>query len=71
FWLYTRTLLPVSKVPSTIRTYIDKNFAHTEIKDCWSVTDPQTKLYYTVDLYNKKSKLDFSMSFTQSGKPIE
>ena len=71
FWLYTRTALPVSKVPSTIRTYIDKNFAHTEIKNCWSVSDPQTKLFYTVDLYNKKSKLDFSMSFTQSGKPME
>lgn len=71
FWLYTRTELPASKVPTTVRTYVDKNFAHTEIKNCWSVTDPQTKLYYTVDLYNKKSKLDFSMSFTQSGKPIE
>ena len=71
FWLYTRTALPLSKVPSTVRTYVDKNFAHTEIKNCWSVTDPQTKLYYMVDLYNKKSKVDFSMSFTQSGKPME
>lgn len=71
YWICTRTEVAVSKVPSSVRSYVEKNFANTEIRECWSVTDPQTKLYYTVRLYNKKTKLDFDMSFTQSGKPIE
>ncbi|MBO4282297.1 MAG: PepSY-like domain-containing protein [Bacteroidales bacterium] len=71
FWVFTRTEIPLSKVPSSVRNYIEKNFAHTEIKECWSVSDPQNKLYYTVNLYNKKTKLRFNMSFTQSGKPME
>ena len=71
FWLFTRTEMPLSKVPTSIRNHVGQNFAHTEIKNCWSVTDPQTKLYYTVNLYNKKTKLEFEMPFSQSGKPME
>ena len=71
YWICTRTAVVPSKVPSAVRSYVEKNFANTEIRECWSVTDPQTKLYYTARLYNKKTKLDFNMSFTQSGKPIE
>lgn len=71
YWVCTRTAVAPSKVPTSVRSYVEKNFANTEIKNFWSVTDPQTKLYYTARLYNKKTKLDFTMSFTQSGKPIE
>lgn len=71
YWVCTRTAVAPSKVPTAVRSYIEKNFANTDIRECWSVTDPQTKLYYTTRLYNKKTKLDFNMSFTQSGKPIE
>lgn len=71
YWVHTRTEVPLAKVPSAIRNYTDKNFAHTEIKECWSVSDPQNKLYYTVSMYNKKTKLRFNVSFSQAGKPIE
>ena len=71
YWVCTRTAIVLSKVPSSVRSYVESNFANTEVRECWSVTDPQTKLYYTARLYNKKTKLDFDMSFNQSGKPIE
>lgn len=70
-WVCTRTLTPQNKVPTSIVSYIGKNFSNTEIQECWAVSDPQTKLYYHVKLYNKKNKLEFDMDFTSSGKPLE
>ncbi len=70
-WVYTRTEIPASKVPTTIRNYVAGNFPNTEIRQCWQATDGQNKLYYVVNLYSKKTKLDFDMQFTQAGKPME
>jgi len=69
-WLQTKTLLPdVSKIPSAIRNYIDKNHPKKQIVQGWSVRLPDTtKPYFIVELFNKKGKETEYLEFLQNGK---
>ncbi|MDR0606056.1 MAG: hypothetical protein LBG80_17355 [Bacteroidales bacterium] len=68
-WMYTKTLVTdINRIPSSIRTYIDKNHPKEQIKQGWSVKTPNTKPYYTVELYAKKTKEYQHLDFWVNGK---
>ncbi len=71
-WMYTKTRVSdVNRIPSAIRTYIDKNYPKQEITQGWSIKTPDTKPYYTVELYYKKMKSTEYLDFWTTGKPKE
>lgn len=70
-WMYTRTKLDISRVPSVVKNYVNGNFSNTEIKECWSASNSTYKQFYMLNLYNKKTRLEFDMNLSQSGKSIE
>jgi hypothetical protein len=68
-WLHTKTLVSdINRIPSAIRTYIDKNYPKEQIKQGWSVKTSDTKPYYTVELYSKKTKESQHIDFWVNGK---
>jgi outer membrane biosynthesis protein TonB len=71
-WVYTKTLVAdINRIPSSIRTYIDKNYPKEQIKQGWSVKTSNTKPYYTVEVYSKKTKEYQYLDFWVNGKPKE
>jgi hypothetical protein len=68
-WIYTKTLVAeINRIPSTIRTYIGKNYPKEQIKQAWHIKTPDTKPYYTVELYSKKTKEYQYLDFWVNGK---
>ncbi|MDR1459259.1 MAG: hypothetical protein LBI60_03495 [Bacteroidales bacterium] len=68
-WTSTKTLVSdINRIPSAIRIYIDKNYPKEQLKQGWSVKTPDTKPYYTVELYSKKTKEFQYLDFWTNGK---
>ena len=56
-WMHTKTLVPdINRIPMAVRTYVEKNHPKKQLKQGWSVKTPDTKPYFTVELYTKKTK---------------
>jgi hypothetical protein len=70
--MYTKTLLnDINRIPSAIRTSVERNYPKAQIKQGWAVKTSKTKPYYTVELYLKKTKESQYLDFWATGKPKE
>ncbi len=71
-WIETRTKINQElKIPASIRTAIAKNYAGMEIQSCTMILRPEEKPYYTITLYDKKTKSSNDYDFSSTGKLME
>lgn len=71
-WVQTLVIIdPEEKIPSTIRSFISKQHPEKSIRTCHMIKKPNENPYYTVVLYDKKSKSTTELNFTSKGKLIE
>ena len=71
-WIQTLVIIdPEEKIPSTIRSLISKQHPEKSIRTCHMIKKPNQNPYYTVVLYDKKSKSTTELNFTSKGKLME
>jgi hypothetical protein len=71
-WVQTLVIIdPEEKIPSTIRSLISKQHPEKSIRTCHMIKKPNQNPYYTVVLYDKKSKSTTELNFTSKGKLME
>lgn len=71
-WIQTITIInQENKIPASIRSYISKKHAGKEIQSCVMVQKPEEKPYYTINLYDKKTKTTSDYDFSSTGQPME
>lgn len=68
-WLETKTpLADLTRIPASVRTYIDENHSKLSIKGAWTVKSAQVKPYIVVEMFDKKERTTQNLEFWQTGK---